>query len=69
MEPRLPPAKLHKATELVQHALKKGKINLHELQSVIGFLSFCCKVVPLGRSFLRRLYDATSNYQRSETNT
>jgi hypothetical protein len=67
MEARLPPAKLHKATELVEHALKKGKLNLQELQSLIGFLSFCCKVVPLGRSFLRRLYDATSNYPRSDT--
>jgi hypothetical protein len=67
MEARLPSAKLHKATELVEHALKKGKLNLQELQSLIGFLSFCCKVVPLGRSFLRRLYDATSNYPRSET--
>jgi hypothetical protein len=67
MEARLPPAKLQKATELVEHALKKGKLSLPELQSLIGFLSFCCKVVPLGRSFLRRLYDATSNYPRSET--
>jgi hypothetical protein len=67
MEARLPSAKLHKATELVEHALKKGKLNLQELQSLIGFLSFCCKVVPLGRSFLRRLYDATSNYPRSDT--
>jgi hypothetical protein len=67
MEARLPPAKLHKATELVEHALKKGKLSLQELQSLIGFLSFCCKVVPLGRSFLRRLYDATSNYTRSDT--
>jgi hypothetical protein len=67
MEARLPPAKLQKATELVEHALKKGKLSLPELQCLIGFLSFCCKVVPLGRSFLRRLYDATSNYPRSET--
>jgi hypothetical protein len=69
MEARLPSAKLHKATELVEHALKKGKLNLQELQSLIGFLSFCCKVVPLGRSFLRRLYDATSSYPRSESGT
>jgi hypothetical protein len=69
MEARLPSAKLHKATELVEHALKKGKLSLQELQSLIGFLSFCCKVVPLGRSFLRRLYDATSNYPRTGTGT
>jgi hypothetical protein len=69
MEARLPSAKLLKATELVEHALKKGKLNLQELQSLIGFLSFCCKVVPLGRSFLRRLYDATSSYPRSESGT
>jgi hypothetical protein len=69
MEARLPLAKLQKATELVEHALKKGKLSLQELQSLIGFLSFCCKVVPLGRSFLRRLYDATSNYPHSGTGT
>jgi hypothetical protein len=67
MEAGLPPAKLHKATQFVEHALKKGKLSLQELQSLIGFLSFCSKVVPLGRSFLRKLYDATSNYPRSET--
>jgi hypothetical protein len=63
------PAKLQRATVLVEHALKKGKLSLPELQSLIGFLSFCCKAVPLSRSFFRRLYDATSNYPHSGTGT
>jgi hypothetical protein len=67
MEARLPLGKLHKATELVEHALQKGKLSLQELQSLTGFLSFCSKVVPLGRSFLRRLYDATGSYPRTGT--
>jgi hypothetical protein len=63
--PPPPPAKLPKATELQQHARKKGKVSLHELQSIIGFLSWCSQVVRLGRRFLRRLYDATSCYPQN----
>jgi hypothetical protein len=40
---------------------------LLELQSVIGFLSFAAKVVPLGRPFLRRLYNALSSYKLRDT--
>jgi hypothetical protein len=65
MEARLPPAKLQKATELVAHALKKGKLSLQELRSLIGFLSFCCRVIPPGRSFIRRLYNALGQYPQS----
>ena len=31
------------------------------LQSLIGYLNFCCNVVPPGRCFLRRLIDKTRN--------
>jgi hypothetical protein len=66
---RLPPAKLQNTAQLVQHAPTKDKVIHHEVPRIIGFLSFCCNVDPLGRSFLRRLYNATSHYPHSKTGT
>ncbi|MES9971263.1 MAG: reverse transcriptase domain-containing protein, partial [Candidatus Thiodiazotropha sp.] len=59
MEARLPPDKLSKARELLRKYCNKRKIRLRDLQSIIGYLSFCCNVVPPGRCFLRRLIDKT----------
>ena len=56
---RLPAEKLEKAIALVKRALDKPKLTLHEIQSVIGFLNFTCKVVVPGRAFLRRLVNLT----------
>ena len=61
MEARLPLDKIEKLrTSLAQHA-RKRKIKLKELQSLLGLLNFCCKVVIPGRCFLRRLYDLTKS--------
>jgi hypothetical protein len=60
MEARLPPAKLLKAKKLLSTLWPKHSTTLLELQSLIGYLSFCSKVVPMGRSFLRRLYNAAT---------
>ena len=59
METRLPPQKLAKARELVATFRKREVTTLRELQSLTGYLSFCAKVIPVGRSFLRRLFNAT----------
>lgn len=59
MEARLPPDKLSKARSKIQDALGKAKITLKELQSIIGLLNFCNKVVRPGRAFLRRLINLT----------
>ena len=61
MEARLPPEKLAKARELLNKYSNKRKLGLRELQSLIGYLNFCCNVVPPGRCFLRRLIDKTKN--------
>ena len=61
MEARLPQQKLTKARDLVATLIKRRKATPQELQSITGYLSFCAKVIPIGRSFLRRLYDATAN--------
>jgi hypothetical protein len=65
MEARLPSEKHAKALLLVRTYLRRRSITLLELQSLIGFLSFAAKVVPLGRPFLRRLYNALSCYSTS----
>jgi hypothetical protein len=60
MQARLPAEKYDKAINLVTAYLKRRSITQLELQSIIGFLSFAAKVVPLGRPFLCRLYNALS---------
>jgi hypothetical protein len=61
MEMRLPADKLVKAIELLTSLRRKKKVVLRDLQSVLGFLNFACKVIAHGRPFLRRLTDLTLN--------
>ena len=58
-EARLPVDKLQRARFLVSELARKKKVQLKNLQQVIGFLNFACLVVPPGRPFLRRLIDLT----------
>ena len=67
MQARLTPSKLVKAQSLVQYFSLQRSIHLTELQSLLGYLSFCAKVVPIGHGFLRRLFDATRGYQSKES--
>ena len=59
MEASLPLDKLSKAKDLLLKFLNKDSCRLRELQSLIGFLNFCCLVITCGRAFLRRLIDLT----------
>jgi ribonuclease HI len=61
LEARLPEDKLNKIRDLLAFFKSRRKIKLRELQSLIGLLNFCCKVVLPGRAFLRRLIDLTRN--------
>lgn len=54
---RLPTNKLRKAQTIVQTALQGDSLTLLDLQRITGYLNFVCTVVPLGRTFLRRLYN------------
>ena len=63
MEARLPLQKLTKARELVASFVRQKTTTLQELQSLTGYLSFCAKVIPVDRSFLRHLYDAKCQHQ------
>jgi hypothetical protein len=58
IEARLPPDKRLKALDLVCTFLKCKWLSQTELQSIVGFLTFAAQVVPLGRPFLRCLYNA-----------
>ena len=64
MHARLPEDKLARARNLLLALLRKQKVTLRELQSVIGLLSFCSEVVVPGRPFLRRLIDLTIGVSR-----
>lgn len=54
---RLPERKLYKAKNLVQEAISNNSLSLFELQRLTGYLNFVSIVTPLGRAFLRRLYN------------
>lgn len=57
MTARLPEDKLQKAKTMVHNLCFKKKTTLKELQEMLGFLNFACRVVRPGRAFLRRLFD------------
>ena len=54
---RLPTRKLVKAKKLFAAAVNTDALTLLELQTLTGFLNFICIVTPLGRTFVRRLYN------------
>ena len=58
-EARLPQEKVTKCVELITAFLTRKKVQLHELQSLIGLLNFATTVVMPGTAFLRCLYDLT----------
>ncbi|KAM3926861.1 uncharacterized protein RB166_009695 [Leptodactylus fuscus] len=43
----------------VRQAVKRKKLRLKELQSLLGKLNFACRIIPMGRVFNRRLAAAT----------
>ena len=59
MEARLPNDKITKTKTFLSDFLRRKKVSLKEIQSLIGFLNFACSVVVPGRAFLRRLIDLT----------
>ena len=54
---RLPIEKLNKAQNLVKTAISQNSLPLQELRTVTGYLNFVSIVAPLGRTFLRHLYN------------
>ena len=59
MEARLPDDTLSRLRSLISSRRTKTCCRLQDLQSLIGFLHFACKVVAPGRPFLRRMIALT----------
>ena len=53
---RLPHNKKLRALRAVHHLLTAHSVTYAALEEVLGFLSHCCQVIPLGRPFLRGLF-------------
>eukprot|EP00117_Sycon_ciliatum_P034800 scpid21606/ scgid26485/ Integrase/recombinase xerD homolog len=71
-EIRLPSAKHGAYLGKVNGLLQSGMASRRELASVLGNLSFAARAIPVGRTFLRRLYDldrATSNLPKHKVLT
>ena len=68
LEARLPPDKLQELKVTLPLWKERASFSKQELLSLIGTLSFAAKVVPAGRTFLRRAIDlSTSASQPHET--
>ena len=59
---RLPNKRLLKAQTIVRSTREKASVALLELERITGYLTFASTVVPLGRTFLRRLYNMQLYY-------
>jgi len=53
----LPQKKLFKAQAIVQRATGQKSLSLLEIQKITGYLNFVSTVIPLGRTFVRHLYN------------
>lgn len=62
---RLPAEKLDKAVKATAKILAEKSVSLLEIQSLVGFLSFCSQAVRLGRVFMRRLWDFVNQFPRA----
>ena len=60
LEARLPPGKLQEIKQALSHWSRRQSCTKQQLLSLIGTLSFAAKVVPPGRTFLRRMIDLST---------
>ena len=61
-EMRLPATKLQELKVALEAWVTRSRCTKRELLSLAGSLSFAAKVVPPGRTFCRRLFDAASSF-------
>ncbi len=54
--------KLEKAILASSKVLSQKAVSYIDIQSLVGFLSFCSQAVRLGRVFMRRLWDFINHY-------
>ena len=60
----LPSEKLEELIPLLEFWTSRKKCTKRELLSLIGKLSFAAKVIPSGRTFIRRLIDLSTTVQK-----
>ena len=58
MTVRIPENKIKEVVSKIEEMLLHEKSTLKKIQSLIGSLNFCCRAIPMGRPFIRRLIDA-----------
>ena len=63
---RLPQDKFDRITALLKDWSQKRWCKRKELESLIGHLQHACKVVPQGRSFLRRMINLLCAFRRDD---
>ncbi len=64
---QLPRDKLEKAILASSKVLSQKTVSYIDIQSLVGFLSFCSPAVRLGHVFMRRLLDFINHYLREAT--
>ncbi|XP_053558364.1 uncharacterized protein LOC128649240 [Bombina bombina] len=60
MECRLPEDKVRDLRDVIDGVLRKKKVLLKDLQSLLGKLNFAGRIIPIGRIFCRRMSLATA---------
>jgi len=61
---RLPDKKLQKACKVIRKVCKSRSLSLHDREKLTGYLNFISTIVPLGRTFLRRLHNMELYFPR-----
>ncbi|XP_067655870.1 uncharacterized protein [Haliotis asinina] len=59
----LPQDKTRAGVKLLCEFQQQRKVQLKDMQSLIGMLNFICRVIPMGRPFSRRLWDDNTRIQ------
>ncbi len=66
---RLPKKKLDKVTRATAKVLSQRSVSFIDMQSLVGFLSFCAQAFMLGCVFMRRLWDFINHFPRAGPRT
>lgn len=71
MEARLPEEKKCRALRGINEVLKLRSVTIKQLEKLLGLLEFCVAVFPLGRPFLRHVWNMfrRGNFQRQRLTT
>ncbi|XP_053376811.1 uncharacterized protein LOC128547723 [Mercenaria mercenaria] len=55
---RIPQSKVEEVIKKIEDLIGEQKTTLREMQSLIGYLNFCCRAIAVGRPFCRRLINS-----------